>query len=102
MQLGEHHQLTADSNGFTLTYEKYGEVNPTTNKPALTRKITYHSTLEQALIAYFKHCVLLFVEANGEIDGLLNFMEETRMFIKTECARLNLNKDSFTKIDSIQ
>lgn len=102
MKLGQYHTLTGDGNGFTLTYEKEGKVNPTTNRPILTRKITYHSSLEQALTAYVKHCALLAVEAESLYEELVILIKGLYEVIDVECKRLAVNKDSFTKIDSIQ
>jgi hypothetical protein len=101
MNLGQYHKLTADGNGFTLTYEKEGEVNPATGRPTLTRKITYHSSLEQALSAYVKHCALLSVEAESQHEELVSLINGLYETIGVECKRLAINKDLFTKIDSI-
>lgn len=95
MQLGQYHELTADSNGFTLTYEKQGEVNPSTGKPATTRKITYHSSLEQGLQAYLKHVLMLDVEAEKGVVELLTTINQVKALIETECRELAITKDSF-------
>lgn len=100
MKLGQYHELTADSNGFTLTYEKEGEVNPTTARPAITRKITYHSSLEQGLEAYLRHTLMLDVEAEKGIEELLNTVKEVKALIKAKCDELAIKKDHFTKLDS--
>lgn len=103
MKLGENHTLEADGNGFTLTYEKEGEMNPVTSKPILTRKITYHSNLEQSLEAYVKHCMLL--KCQSEDAGLTDVLEKLKEVygvIKQSCAELKIKKEYFTKITLIQ
>lgn len=101
MKLGEYHTLEADGSGFTLTYEKEGEVNPQTNKPILTRKIMYYPNLELSLEGYMKHCNL--INCNSEEAGLLDVLEkinETYEIIKAACAQLQINKNNFTKVNS--
>lgn len=83
MKLGPNHTLTADSNGFTLAYNKEGAINPKTNRPSVTRKITYHPSLEKALEAYLNHVGLLGIQAEIGIEDLHKCIVDAREFIST-------------------
>lgn len=52
IQLDKHYRIERDTASWNLVYEKQGEVNPNTGKPKMSRDVTYHANLKQALVTY--------------------------------------------------
>lgn len=100
LQLNSNYKLEADSNGFTLTYEKEGkEISEKTGKPVLTRKIMYHPNLELALECFVKHSVLMKCSTdNITLDEVLSQIKILRSIIIDACKDLALKKETFNKV----
>lgn len=52
MKLDEFYTLEKESIGWHLTRLEYGDINPDTGKPIMSKKDTWHATMRNALVHY--------------------------------------------------
>jgi len=57
IKLDENFTIDSDAACWTLTYEKTGDINPSTGKPTVSRDVSYHMNLKQALSRYLDDCL---------------------------------------------
>jgi hypothetical protein len=52
MKLDENYRIEQDAANWILIYESEGDVNPKTGKRSISRDVSYHANLRQALTVY--------------------------------------------------
>lgn len=71
MKLDEHYTIEWDAHSWNLRYLKEGELNEKTGKPMITHRLTYHTTIREALLKYTDH-ILHPCETITEVLNVLN------------------------------
>lgn len=52
LKIDENYRIEKDVSSWNLMFERIGEVNPKTGKRTVSRNVTYHANIKQALIKY--------------------------------------------------
>lgn len=73
MKLDAFYTVEPDTACWVLTYEKQGEINPNTGKPKVSRDVSYHANLKQALVTYLDKCL----EPSTDIQDAINHISAT-------------------------
>ncbi len=78
MKLDEFYTVESDTACWVLTYEKEGDINPNTGKPIITRDVSYHANLKQALVKYLDNCL----KPSADIQDVKNRIAEVELRIE--------------------
>lgn len=82
MKIDEHYDLTADTNGYSLTCTRHGDTSQKTGVAKVSLKVTYHATLAQAMQAYVEREVRHHLATNDLADFHSLMVELRRVEVK--------------------
>lgn len=81
IQLDENYRVEKDAASWNLIYEKQGDINPNTGRPSMSRDVTYHANLKQALVTYLD----LSLEGSTDVQGVVAAISEAERRIALAC-----------------
>lgn len=88
MRLDEFYTVEPDASCWTLTYAKSGDINPDTGKPIISRDVSYHANLKQALLKYLDEALKPSTDAQDMVNLICGVEEKVERLVNVTWAEL--------------